>query len=102
MLPLERGLELFGFLGGSWEQKSTKNRSKNGAQDGMHLGIDFGAMLVDFWSQVGRQKPPKVHPKRHRKNDAKKKGTKMAQKTLQEPTRVRGRGGRTQGEVPPL
>jgi len=35
---------------------------------------------MEFWCQVGREKRLKIDPKRHRKNDAKKKGTKEAQK----------------------
>ena len=57
--------------GRSWEQKSTKKPSKNGIQDGMHLAIDFWAILVDFGCQVGKQNRPKIDPKRHRKNDEK-------------------------------
>ena len=43
----------------SWEQKSTKNEAKNGIQDDIHLGIDFGTILVDFGHQVGNQMPPR-------------------------------------------
>ena len=77
----------------SWEPKPTKNRSKNGVQDGMHLGIDFLAILVDFGYQVGVKNRSKIDQKWHRKNDWKKKGSKMADKTLQEPTTPRARGG---------
>ena len=41
VLWLQRGLDFSGSGGPSWEQKSIKNRSKNGVQDEMHLGIDF-------------------------------------------------------------
>ena len=41
VLWLQRGLDFSGSGGPSWEQKPIKNRSKNGVQDGMHLGIDF-------------------------------------------------------------
>ena len=41
VLWLQRGLDFSGSGGPSWEQKSIKNRSKNGVQDGMYLGIDF-------------------------------------------------------------
>ena len=44
----------------SWEQKSTKNLSKNGIQDGTHLGIDFSMILMDFGRQVGLKNPPKT------------------------------------------
>ena len=53
VLWLQRGLDLSGSGGPSWEQKSIKNRSKNGIQDGMHLGIDFSMILVDFGCQLG-------------------------------------------------
>ena len=33
----------------SWEQKLTKNRSKHGVQDGMHLGIEFLTHFNGFW-----------------------------------------------------
>ena len=36
-LSLQRGLDFSGFGGRSWEQKSIKNRSENGIQDGMHV-----------------------------------------------------------------
>ena len=36
-----------------------KNRSKNGLQDAIHLGIDFSTMLVDFDLQVGGLVPPR-------------------------------------------
>ena len=45
--------------GPSWEQKSIQNRSKNGFQDGMHLGTDFVSILVVFGNQVGMENPPK-------------------------------------------
>ena len=47
---------------------------------GRHLGIDFGAILVDFGRQVGVENQAKIDPKRHRKSDEKKKVTKMAKK----------------------
>ena len=37
----------------SWDQKSPKNQSKNGTQDGMHLGTDFSTILVDLGGQDG-------------------------------------------------
>ena len=77
VLSLQRGLDFSDFGGRTWKQNSTKNQLKHGVQDGMHLGIDFCAMLVDFWSQIGKQSRPKIHPKRHRKNDAKKNGPKF-------------------------
>ena len=86
VFSLQRGLDFSGFGGTSWEEKPIKNQTKNEVQDGMHLGIDFWRILVDLGCQVGRQNQPIIHPKRHRKNNAKKKGTKMANNTLHEPT----------------
>jgi len=48
----------------------------------MYFGINFGAMLVDFGSQVGAENRAQIDPKRHRKNDGKKKGTRIAKKPL--------------------
>ena len=64
-----------------WEQTSTKNRFKNGIQDGMLLDIDLWTILMYLGSQVGMENQLNIDPKRHRKNDAKKQGTKMANKT---------------------
>ena len=64
----------------SWDQKLIKNRSKNGVENAVPLGIDFLPILVDFGGQVGPKNRPKIDPKRHRKSDEKKKGTKMAKK----------------------
>ena len=50
-----------------------KHRSKNGVQDGMHLGIDFFMILLDLGCQVGRGNRSKICQKSHRKNDAKNK-----------------------------
>ena len=47
-------------MGGSWEQKAIKNRSKNGVQDGVHLGIDFPWIFADFGSHVDSKNPPKI------------------------------------------
>ena len=47
-------------MGGSWEQKSIKNRSKNGIQDVVHLGIDFSQIFADFGCHVGSKYPPKI------------------------------------------
>ena len=55
VLSLQRGFDFLRFGGPKWEQKWTKNRSKNEAQNTMHLGIDFQAILVDFGSQVGAE-----------------------------------------------
>ena len=68
MLPLERGLD----FSGSWEQTSTTNRSKNGTQDGMHLGIDLLAISVNFWSHVGKQNRAKIDRKSIQKGIEKK------------------------------
>ena len=70
---------------------------------GRHLGIVFSWILMDFGSQVGRQNEAKIDPKRHRKNDAKKIGTKMANKTVLGPTTPIGGGGpRSRGGIPPI
>ena len=79
VLWLQRGLD----FSGSWGP-SIKNRSKNVVQDGMLLGIDLGAILVDFGSIVGRENRPKIDPKRHRKRDEKKKVTKIAKNSQQD------------------
>ena len=52
---------------------------------GRHLGIDFRSILVDFGKQVGVENRPKIDPKRHRKSDEKKKVTKMAKKSFEDP-----------------
>ena len=41
LAPAAAGARFSGLGCGSWEQQSIKHRSKNGPQDGMHLGIDF-------------------------------------------------------------
>ena len=69
MLWLQRGLDFSDFEGRSWEQKSTKDRSKNGIQDGVHLGIDLLVILLDFGYQVGVKNRSKIDQKWHRKND---------------------------------
>ena len=40
---------------------------------------------MDFGRQVGLENRAKIDPKRHRKSDEKKKVTKMAKKSLQDP-----------------
>ena len=47
----------------------------------MLLDIDLWTILINFGNQVGMENQLKFDPKRRRKNDAKKKGTKMANKT---------------------
>ena len=69
-----------------------KNRSKKEVNIVRHLGIDFSSILVDFGNQLGRQNCAKIYQKWHRKNDEKKKGAKMAKKSLQGPAKHRGRG----------
>ena len=49
---------------------------------GMCLGTDFDWILDDLGSQVGGQNRAKIDQKWHRKNDEKKKGNKMAKKSL--------------------
>ena len=66
---------------------------------GRRLGIDFSSILVDFRSQVGKQKRRKIIQKWHRKNDVKKKGTMIAKKLEKVPAELsdwgvpRSRGG---------
>ena len=36
---------------------------------GRYLGIDFGPILIDFWSQVGTLLVPKIDPKGERNRD---------------------------------
>ena len=50
-------------MGRSWEQKSIKNRSKIAIQDGVHLGIEFQAILVGFGRQVGAKLASKIDKK---------------------------------------
>ena len=70
VLWLQRGLDFSGSGGPSWEQKSIKNRSKNGIQDGMHLGIDFWMILLDLGCQVGRQNRSKIASKKRCKKQS--------------------------------
>ena len=56
----QRGLDFSSLGGRSWEQNSTKNLSKHGIQDGMHLGSDFSLMLMNLGGQVGFKNPPKI------------------------------------------
>ena len=65
----------------SWDQKLSKNRSKNGIENAVPLGIVFLPILVDFGGQVGPKNPPKIGQKRHRKNDGKKKSIGTAKKS---------------------
>ena len=58
-----------GSGGRSWVQKSIKNQSKNGVQDGVPLGIDFWWILMVFGRQVRSPNRRKIDLKRHRKND---------------------------------
>ena len=89
VLWLQPGLDFCDSGSRSWEQKSIKNRLKNGVQDGWHLGIDFSWILVDFGRQVGRQTGAKIDPKRHRKTMRKTTETRLPKKSQQEsqPTR---------------
>ena len=80
VLWLQRGLDFSGSVGAGWEQTSTKNQSKNGVQDGMHLGIDFLAILVDFGCQVGVKNRPKIDQKWHRKTMRKRRATRVPKK----------------------
>ena len=40
-------------IGPSWEQKPSKNRTRNEAQNTLHLSIDFLVILFGFGYQVG-------------------------------------------------
>ena len=60
------------------------------------------SILMYFGSQVGMENQLKIDPKRHRKNDAKKKATKMANKTVKSPTPPIDLPGPDPGEVPPF
>ena len=60
---LQRGLYFRDSGGRSWKKKSTNNPLKNRVQDGMHLGIDFWAILVDFECQVGMKNQTKINQK---------------------------------------
>ena len=64
VLSLQRGLDFSDLGGRSWDEKATKKLSKNGNQDGRHLGIDSRSILVDFWCQVGAENRPKIGPRR--------------------------------------
>ena len=87
------------FFDIQWVEVGSKNRSKNGIQDGVHLGIDFRPILVDSGSQVGRENGVKINPKRHRNNDAKKKGTKAPRRVQ---ARIQGPGSRPGSREDPL
>ena len=92
------GGSIFEVLGVEVGSKTIKNRSKNEVNMGRHLGIDFSSILVDFGSQVGVENRPKIDPKRHRKSDEKKKATKIAKKSLQDPATYSGRSGPGSGK----
>ena len=55
-------------MGPSWEPKPTQNRSRNGVQDGWHLGIDFWTILVHFGRQVGVEHRPKIDSNKNIEN----------------------------------
>ena len=42
--------------------ESIENSSKKGIEIGMHLGIAFGPLCVDFWAHVGIESRPKTDP----------------------------------------
>ena len=71
------------------DKKSIKNWTQDGKASWHRFLLDFGGFL----EPSGEAKSIKIDPKRHRKNDAKKKGNKMARKTIPELTGVRGQGG---------
>ena len=85
----------------SWKKIEQTNGSKNGIQDGMHLGIDFGQILLDFWSQVGVENRPKFDPKTHRKT-MQKEGQQNGQTiAIRRPNPPRGAPSRAPGRSPP-
>ena len=53
---------------------------------------------MDFGRQVGRQNGANIDPKRHRKSDEKKKGTKMAKKSQEDPATRRDPAGQDAGK----
>ena len=60
----------FGGPGGSnIGRKLTNNGSKKCFENGLHLGINFWQVLVEFWTQVGKENRSKIAPKRHRHFD---------------------------------
>ena len=64
----KRCFDTFERSGGqSWDEKSIKKRSTNELNIRRSLGIDFKRILVDFWTQLGRQNPSKVDVKMHEK-----------------------------------
>ena len=67
VLSLQQGFNFSSSVGPSWKQTSTENRSKNGAQDGMHLGIDCHSILVGFGVQVWVEKQLKTDVEKHQK-----------------------------------
>ena len=71
----------------------SKNRLKNGVQDGWHLGIDFSWILVDFWGHVGRQNGAKIDPKRRQKTMQKTAETRLPKKSQQESQPARDTSG---------
>ena len=76
------GASFFRFRGWKLGAKSDP-KSFNKMESKMeYFGFGLGAILVDFWRQVGRQNRPKLDLKRHRKNYAKKQGIKMAKISL--------------------
>ena len=45
------------------DQKSFEDHSKMLPNKGLHLDLDFGSILVDFWGQVGASNAPKMESK---------------------------------------
>ena len=60
--PSEK-IGFFGSKASKLRAKTDQKSIKNGVQDGMHLGIDFEAIVVDFWYQVGVENRSKINQK---------------------------------------
>ena len=98
---LRKNHDFEGSGGSKLEVKNDQKSIKSRVRMGRHLGIGFYWILGGFLEPSWEAKSLKIDPKRHRKNDEKKKVNKMANKTLQEPTRVSvGRSPNPRGGPP--
>ena len=89
-----------GSGGRSWDPKSIKNRSKNGIENGRHLGIDFWSILRGLGWQVGAKNRSKIDPESNQKKDAKKYAKKWKNRLGRGCEATRAHGGRTPGSTP--
>ena len=101
-LPVLEILLFFNKIGGPGPPKSIKNPSKNEVNMGRHLGIDFSRILVDFWSQVGRQNGTKIDPNRHRKTMQKRRAPRWPKSRYMTLRSIATGGFQGAGEVPPF